>query len=510
MNDRQSKTPRNAVVTTPRVWSWSLAVALGALALTATLLVLPQRAMSYSASQAEAQTDPSNDPYDFPGIQVCCHPPRPRGPAYCERSPDDPRCEGRRGRGRGRGHGHGHGDDVVDVDCGAGPKARRVFTNLQEAVEYVDDGGLVRVHSAFPGGGCVGNVVINKSVTIVGVGENDANASDDDSYRGPPQSGRPITAVVDGCISIWGPGRPRVTLRDIEILGTTSGYVKDCNPVPTVNEGTTGLTPPRQRSGENLFTALMIDGGTFVGSNVSVRSAGRAFYAEHSVVEITGGNFAAHPAYDAADAAVWLLRTQARLQGVSIAGGRDGVYISMLDRYAVVFKDVSILPVRTQVGGVYPADGRLYRGKTGVRVKVDYEDLPSTADHDVAQFNWTGGTVHGYRQGVDVGPGVNGTITGVTVVDTKRAVHVSRGAQIDFTNNKITGNQQVGIQIEPGAIGQASNNDITWIRGDCICYGDECNGEHDGEMGGFALHGNVCRSERSRGRDYEDVGGDDW
>jgi len=105
------------------------------------------------------------------------------------------------------------------------------------------------VHSAFPGGGCVGNIVITKSVTIVGVGENDGNAVDD-SYRGPPRSGNPITAVVDGCISIWGPGRPRVTLRDIEILGTTSGYVKDCNPVPTVNEGTTGLTPPRQRAGE--------------------------------------------------------------------------------------------------------------------------------------------------------------------------------------------------------------------------------------------------------------------
>jgi hypothetical protein len=488
-----------------------LALAFGGLALTLTLLALPQRALSYSAAQAEAQTDPSNDPYDFPGIQVCCHPSRPRGPAYCERFPDDPRCEdGRWGRGgRRHGHGHGHGDDVVDVDCGAGPKARRVFTSIQEALAYVDDGGLIRVRSAFPGSGCVGNIVITKSVTIVGVGENDGNAVDD-AYRGPPRDGNPITAVVDGCISIWGPGRPRVTLRDLEILGTTTGYVKDCNPIPTVNEGTTGLTPPRQRSGENLFTALMVDGGTLVGTNVSVRSAGRAFFAEHSVVEFTGGNFAAHPAYDAADAAVWLLRTQARFQGVSIAGGRDGVYISMLDRYPVIFKDVAILPVRTQVGGVYPADGRLYRGKTGVRVKVDYEDLPSTADHQVAQFTWTGGTVHGYRQGIDVNPGVNGTITGVTVVDTKRAVHFARGAQISFVNNKVSGNSQVAIQIDPGAIGQASNNDITWIRGDCICYGDECNGERDVGIGGFELHGNVCRGNHDRIAEYEDVGGDDW
>src|SRR6185436_5258346 len=115
----------------------------------------------------------------------------------------------------------------------------------------------------------------------------------------------------------------------------------------------------------------------------------------------------------------WLLRTQARLQGVSVAGGRDGIIISMLDRYPVYFKDVAVLPVRTQVGGVYPSDGRLYRGKSGVRVKVDYEDLPSTADHQVAMFTWTGGTVHGYRQGIDVSPGVNGNITGVTIVDTK-------------------------------------------------------------------------------------------
>jgi len=121
VSDRLSETPRNPVVTTSRVWSWSLAVALGGLALTLTLLALPQRAMSYSAAQAEAQTDPSNDPYDFPGIQVCCHAPRPHGPGYCERFPDDPRCEGDGRHGHhGKGRGHGRGDDVVDVDCGAG------------------------------------------------------------------------------------------------------------------------------------------------------------------------------------------------------------------------------------------------------------------------------------------------------------------------------------------------------------------------------------------------------
>jgi len=496
---------------TSRFWSWSLAASFGAAALAFGVIAMPERALSYSASQAEAQTDPSTDPYDFPGIEVCCRPHHPRGPGYCERNPDDPRCddEGRGGRRHRRGHGGHGGGDAVNVDCGARPGNRRVFTNLQEAVDRVEDGGLIRVHSAFPGGGCVGNIVITKSVTIVGVGENDGDAVDD-PYRGPPRDGNPITAVVDGCISIWGPGRPRVTLRDLEILGTTTGYVKDCNPIPTINEGTTGLTPGRQRSGENLFTALMVDGGILVGTNVSVRSAGRAFFAEHSVVELTGGNFAAHPAYDAADAAMWLLRTQARLQGVSIAGGRDGVIISMLDRYPVIFKDVAILPVRTQVGGVYPADGRMYRGKSGVKVKVDYEDLPSTADHQVAQFNWTGGTVHGYRQGIDVGPGVNGNITGVTIVDTKRAVHFARGAQIAFANNKITGSQHVGIQIDPGAIGQASANDINCLHGECICYGDECNGEGDADVGGFIVRGNVCRNDRGRGRDYEDVGGEDW
>ncbi|MBI1211862.1 MAG: hypothetical protein GC190_10400 [Alphaproteobacteria bacterium] len=481
--------------------------AIAAVAAVATISLSIRTAFAHGASEAEALTEPSTDPYDFPNIELCCQPHHPRGPSFCQRFPDEPRCHRDRRRHHG-GYRHHRGHDEVDVDCGAGSRSRHVFTSLQEAVEDVEDGGLIRVRSAFPGSGCVGNVVITKNVTIVGVGEN-GGRSLDEAYR-PSRSGRPITAVVDGCISIWGPGRPRVTLRDIEILGTTSGYVKDCNPIPRVNEGSSGLTPPRQRSGANLFTALMIDGGTFVGSNVSVRSAGRAFFAEHSVVEITGGNFAAHPAYDAADAAMWLLRTQARLQGVSIAGGQDGVVISMLDRYPVTFRDVAILPVRTQVGGVYPEDGRLYRGKTGVRVKVDYEDLPSTADHEVAQFNWTGGTVHGYRQGIDVGPGVNGTINGVTIIDTKRATHFARGAQLMFANNKITGNRQVGIQIDPGAIGQAVNNDITWSRGDCICYGDECTRGKDGDFGGFGLHGNVCRSDSGRGRDYKDVGGDDW
>jgi hypothetical protein len=206
-----------------------------------------------------------------------------------------------------------------------------------------------------------------------------------------------------------------------------------------------------------------------------------------------------------------LLRTQATLRGVSIAGGRDGVIISMLDRYPVSFTDVAILPVRTQVGGVYPADGRLYRGKTGVRVKVDYEDLPSTADHDVARFTWTGGKVHGYRQGIDVGPGVNGTITRLSIVDTMRGVHISRGAQLSFDGNQITGNQDVAIQVDPGALGQASSNQVQCVHGACFCFGGECtDDDRDVDAAGFVLRCNFCRKEDGRRSEYEDVGGSDW
>ena len=125
MANRQSEKPKNAVVMTSRVWSWSLAAALGATALATGFLALPQRALSYSASQAEAQTDP--DPYSFPGIEICCRPHHP-GKGW-----------GRKGKGRrhgGRGRGDDDGDDVVDVDCGAGPRAK-VFTNLQDAVDEV-------------------------------------------------------------------------------------------------------------------------------------------------------------------------------------------------------------------------------------------------------------------------------------------------------------------------------------------------------------------------------------
>ena len=536
-----------------RALNWVAIALLSAVATVAGLLALTSSASAYSAAQAEAQTEPSNDPYSFPNIELCCKPHVPRPPSYCQRFPDSPRCLCRR---RHHGHVHRHGDDddrdaaydgghhgdhdgdhdgdrdcrdgggwdgsnsydSLDVDCGAAPRSRHVYTTLQDAVDDVDPGGVIRVRSAFPGNGCVGNVVITKSVTIQGVGSYGGDAyrdgPGDNPYRGPgdrPDSRRPVTAVVDGCLSIWGPGRPRVVLRDIEILGTTTGYARDCNPAPEVNEGSTGLTPPRTRTGDNLFTALMVDGATLVGSNLSVRSAGRAFFAEHSVVEFSGGNFAAHPAYEAADAAVWLLRSQADFRGVSIAGGRDGVVISMLDRYPVSFTDVSVLPVRTQVGGVYPEDGRLYRGKTGVRVKVDYEGLPSTADHDVAAFRWTGGTVHGYRQGVDVGPGVNGAITGVAIVDAKRGVHFARGAQVAFDSNKITGSQGVAVQIDPGATGRATANELSCAHGECICYGGNCDTD-DGDIDapGFALHGNVCRRERGRPHSYEDVGGNDW
>ena len=539
-----------------RNWIAMLVLAVGTA--TAGMFALASSAAAYSAAQAEAQTDPSNDPYNFPNIELCCKPHHQRPASYCDRHPDSDRCICRRRSGHRRSHrdsdtgddhddwqgsdtshhdhdacrrhggdGYGGGDDSsgndsVEVDCGADGDSDYVFTSLQEAVNYVEPGGVIRVRSAFPGNGCTGNVVITKDLTIQGItttsrGDDHryGSRSGDDAYRdaGDDRYGarRPVAAVVDGCVSIWGAGRPRVVLRDIEILGTTSGYWKDCNARPETHVGSSGLTAPRLRSGDNLFTALMVDGATLIGSNVSVRSAGRAFYAEHSVVQLTGGNLAAHPAYEAADAAVWLLRTQADLRGVAIAGGRDGMIVSMLDRYPVTFTDVSILPVRTQVGGVYPEDGRLYRGKTGVRVTVDYENLPSTDYHDLASFRWSGGTVHGYRQGIDLGPGVNAAITGVSIVDTKRGVHIARGAQAAFDSNKIAGSESVAIQIEPGATGQASTNDVSCAHGECICYGGDCdNDESDVRAPGFLLRGNVCRRERGRDRSYEDVGGSDW
>src|ERR1700682_6144862 len=108
-----------------RALNWVAIGVLSAFATVAGLFALTSPALAYSAAQAEAQTEPSNDPYSFPNIELCCKPHFPRPPSFCERFPDSPRCICRR-RHHGHGHGddgaydgghHGHGDDGGDREC---------------------------------------------------------------------------------------------------------------------------------------------------------------------------------------------------------------------------------------------------------------------------------------------------------------------------------------------------------------------------------------------------------
>lgn len=182
----------------------------------AALFAASLPAAAYSASQAEALSDPSHaDPYTFPNVKPCCGAkpdpcangkcrsvaPRPRPcwerPSGCRRAVRKPsRC---------------YGDDCGDrprrsvaslhVRCDGGGDVR----TIQEAIDLVQDGdGTVYVYGGFPGGTCRESLRITGSVTLIGVGEG-------------PMRQRPDLETPPGpCVVVAG-SRARARIVDLNI-----------------------------------------------------------------------------------------------------------------------------------------------------------------------------------------------------------------------------------------------------------------------------------------------------
>jgi hypothetical protein len=173
-------------------------------------------AFAYSASQAEALTDPSSaDPYTFPNVKPCCAakpdpcangrcralPPRQRPcwerPSGC-RSSAPPRrrvvrereviIEDREIREERR---YPTRRLTLDYRCDGGGETR----TLQEAINIAQDGdGIVYVYAGFPGGQCREALRVTGSVTLIGV-------SDDPSSQRRPD----LEPPPGPCITVSGP-----------------------------------------------------------------------------------------------------------------------------------------------------------------------------------------------------------------------------------------------------------------------------------------------------------------
>jgi parallel beta-helix repeat protein len=476
-------------------WLW---VAVGgiAFAVIAAGVLLSSEVQAYGGA---TQVNTIGDPYTYPNVGVCCKPKAPRSnggngsgscekakdlEACCKKSPDAKGCDKER-------------PSKVYVDCGAtyrdtsdddaddergsnrdresdkGSSSARVdFDSLQEAVDAVADGGIVRVRSGFPGGDCRGNVRIEHDVTIEG----------DADRRGRGE------VVVNGCVTIAGRDRPLVIMKDVVILGTTGALRGgDCRRAPSRFNGFDGRLYDEAYNGDRNLSALSVSGATLRGENVTVRSAKRAIDADHSRIELSGSNLAANPQ---ADFAVLFERSEVELDEVSISGGKSGVRARMLDRHQVSFDSVKVMPSRSQTEG---ASG----GDVGLSVELFDEGLPGLPAAGNESFVWSDGEIKGYATGISVDAGVNAKISGLTIAALSHGIVATDYANVLIENNRISGTSRAGIEIARKASGRAASNQVKRNGGRCFCFGSECDDDdEDIDTGrGFKFDGNSCSRE---------------
>jgi hypothetical protein len=318
-------------------------------------------------------------------------------------------------------------------------------------------------------------VRIEKSVMIQG--ENDYN------NRAP--------VIINGCLTITGTERPRVELHDVQILGTTSGLNGGtCARARARFTGFDGHSHEQDFEGPLNVSALSVAGASLVGSNVLVRSAAHALDADHSYINLTDSNLAANPD---SDIAIGLERSEAVFSDVAVAGGKTGVKALMLDRHAIRFDGVKILPARTQ-------GGTLSVGEFGLDVAMVDEGLPGLPAAEAQSFSWSKGEIRGFKNGIVLHGGTGSQISEVSVVDPRVGIAVDAYATAILDSNKVERSSSVAIKLEKGAQGRAVSNSLTCVDGECVCYGGDCDDDdEDIKSGLFKLGGNTCHRDR-RGR----------
>jgi hypothetical protein len=294
-------------------------------------------------------------------------------------------------------------------------------------------------------------------------------------------------AIVNGCVTITGPGRPTVKLRNLQILGTTTGLNgSDCQRHPVMYTGFDGRAYPQHISGDYAISALSVAGSTLYGDNLLVRSAEAALDAEQSVISLSGSTLAANPG---ARFSVRLERAEATLKTVTVAGGGTGIFVRMLDRHPMTFDNVQLQPARSQYG-------ESSRGRKGVVVSVVDEGLPALPAGGTAPFTWNGGAIQGFDEAVILDSGVSAVVRRARIVQPERGFSVRTGASVELAENTIERVNGVGISVERGALGRAVSNNVSRKGGECFCVGNDCDDDDDDiETRYFELRGNVCHRE---------------
>jgi hypothetical protein len=410
-----------------------------------------ETALAYSGSQAEAQSDP----YAFPNIDLCCE---KKKPAH--------RPKRRHNGGHGHPHpnpdngdyDHGYSRNAVRVSCGA-PQPYS-YSSIREALEHVREGGRIRVR---PGAACdISGLVIDEGILI---------ETDDYAYGARAQLvGRDCASVAPGY------GHSTVTFRGVDIDGCL-----------IVNQGRLAFHEVNLAS-RGTGDAVRLNGGSFTSTDSTVRARGTAVNAVNGgMVSITGGGFASGAR---AETVVALNVDGANVANTMIKGGLVGVRVGMTGRSPVTFSRVQVL--RGEANEMY----QIGPGQAGILVggPGPGDDLPSLPSLPGTAFTIEGGAIAGFGDGLVFAPGTRGAAKGVNIAHVGRGIVVAAAASVDLRENRMTRIKRTGIDLESGATGVASFNDIQCDNGSCVCYGGDCTSRSDRDFGrgAFRMSGTRC------------------
>jgi hypothetical protein len=408
-----------------------------------------ETAQAYSGAQAEAQSDP----YAFPNIDLCCEKKKVHRP--------------KRKHGDG---GHGNGDSDSDDDepdykhgsvrVSCGEPRRYSYSSIREALDHVGEGGRIRVH---PGAACdISGLTIDDGVLI---------ESDDYAYGARAQLvGRDCAIVAPSY------GSSTVTFRGVDVDGCV-----------IVRHGRLAFHEVNLSS-RGTGDAVRLNGGSFTSTDSTIRARGTAVNAVNGIsVALSGGGFASGAR---AETVVVLNVDGASVTNTLIKGGLVGVRIGMTGRHSVNFNRVQVL--RGEASEIY----QIGPGQAGILVggAAPGDDLPSLPSLPGTAFTIEGGVIAGYGDALVFGPGTRGAAKGVNIAHPGRGIVVAAGAAVDLRENRISHAKRVGIDLESGAAGAASFNDIQCDNGSCVCYGGDCTSRSDRDFGrgAFRMSGTRC------------------
>jgi hypothetical protein len=408
---------------------------------------------AYSGAQAEAQSDPVSDPYGFPNIQLCCgaqkkkkwrkrHRDWDRDPNYNDWYHHERRPSGRK----------------LFVSCGQ--PERETYSSIGEALEHAREGARIVV---LPGAACsIAGLTIDHGVSI------EAFEHDNDGRA---------TLYGASCASVAPPyGQSVVSFRSVDIEGCLVSRTGKLE-LSRVNIAWRG-------EGD----AVRVQGGSFSSTNSTIRAKDGALHAAQALmVSATASRFAAGPK---APHVLHLNVGGAALKDVLIKGGEIGATVDMLGRYPVTFHRVEVKRGEGTEGRRFgPGEAGIIVGGGG-----SDDDLPSLPDMPGATFSIEESTIGGYKDGLSFGEGVSGNARRVTIAHAKRGIVVAQGATVDLRENKIVHARYRGIDLESGAFGGASFNEIQCDDGDCVCYDGDCTSRSGATFGrgAFTMTGTDC------------------